>query len=230
MKQETAQKILKKTKANYDELAVAWDRTRQYLWPGSEEFLKYIKDGDKILDAGCGNGRLVKLFDHVNIDYTGIDNSEELIKIAKNNFPEKSFFVGDVLKLPFPNGSFTVIFCWAVLHHLPGKKLRKQALLELKRVLKPGGILILMNWHYSSPKMMARLAKFSLAKIMGKSELDFGDVYLDFNNQGVKRYIHLFTKPGIKKVLKQGGFKVIENYISPPTKREFKNITTIARA
>src|SRR3989344_5484974 len=103
MKPEAAQKILEQTKKSYNTIAKDWDRTRQTLWPSWKDFLKYIKDGDKILDVGCGNGRLIKLFENVNIDYTGIDNSEELIKIAKNNYPNQNFLVGEILQLPFPD-------------------------------------------------------------------------------------------------------------------------------
>ncbi|PIX02803.1 SAM-dependent methyltransferase, partial [bacterium (Candidatus Gribaldobacteria) CG_4_8_14_3_um_filter_42_11] len=43
-----------------------------------------VKDGDKVLDVGCGNGRLVKAFENKKISYLGVDNSEKLIKLATN--------------------------------------------------------------------------------------------------------------------------------------------------
>ncbi len=229
MKPEVAQKILAQTKNNYNQIAKDWGQTRQYLWPGSDQFLKYINDGDKVLDVGCGNGRLVKLFNNVNVDYTGIDNSAELIDLAKSDFPNRNFLVGDILQLPFADNSFDLVFCISVLHHLPGKDIRKKSIVEMKRVLKFGGHLILLNWHYRSPKMIGRLIKFSLAKIIGKTKLDFGDIYLGWGDFKVKRYIHLFTKLGTKKLLESLGFKVIESYASPKTKREFCNIVTIAK-
>lgn len=229
MKEEVARKILNQTKDNYSKIAVGWDRTRQYISPGSEDFLEYIKEGNKVLDVGCGNGRLVKLFDNVNIEYTGVDNNEELLKIAKSNFSSSEFLKGDILNLPFNDNSFDVIFCIAVFHHLPGRLLRKKALGEINRALKPGGFLILLNWHYSSPKMISRLFNLTLAKFFAKSELDFGDVYIGWGDTDIERYVHLFTKTGISKLLKFLNFKVLQNYISLPTKRGFKNIVTIAK-
>jgi len=229
MKKEVVQKILEQTPRNYDMIAQDWHRTRQYLWPGSEEFLKYINNGAKILDVGCGNGRLVRLFDNVDVDYIGIDNSVELINLAKKDFPGRKFLVADILKLPFADNSFDVVFCISVLHHLPGKDLRKKSVLEMNRVLKPGGHLILLNWYYRSPKMIGRLVKFSLAKIAGKAKLDFGDIYLGWGDFEVRRYIHLFTKFGTKKLLESSGFEIVKNYISEKTKREFCNIITIAK-
>lgn len=227
MKPEVAQKIIEQTKKDYDAIASDFDRTRQYLWPGIEAFKKYIKPGDKILDTGCGNGRLVKLFSDVNIDYTGLDNSVELIKRAKDNFPAVNFVLGDILNLPFSDSSFDVVFCLGVLHHFPGKEFRQKALKEIRRVLKSNGFLMLSNWHYFSPKMFSRLLKSTLAKISGISELDFGDTYIGWGNTRIKRYVHFFTKFGIKKLLKTLDFKIAKNYISEPTQRGFKNIVTI---
>lgn len=229
MKPETAQKILAETRNNYNQIAEAWDQTRQYISPDSEEFLKYIKNGDKVLDAGCGNGRLVKLFNGVKVDYIGIDNSEKLLNLARSSFPHFKFLAGDVLNLPFADNYFDIIFCWAVLHHLPGQNLRAQALQEMQRVLKAGGFIILLNWHYTSPKIINYLLKFTITKIFANSELDFGDIYLDFAKRGIKRYIHLFTKNEIKNLVEKVGFKVIRNYFSLPTKRGFRNLVTIAK-
>lgn len=62
MKTETAQKILEKTKRDYEQLAEEFSNTRANLWFELQELAKYVKGGDKILDLGCGNGRLYELF------------------------------------------------------------------------------------------------------------------------------------------------------------------------
>ena len=256
MKIETVQKILQQTKDNYNAISEGWDQTRQNLWQGFDDFLPYIKSGDKVLDVGCGNGRLVKLFNNVNnptrrhqrysgltrrspelvegrrrvnVSYTGVDNSQNLLNIAKKNFPEHKFLNASALDLPFPDNFFDKILFIAVLHHIPSVALRQKALKEIYRVLKPGGFIFIMNWHYSSPKFRSKLAKFTLAKIIGKSELDFGDVYIGWGNTEIKRYVHIFTKTEMKKLLKSAGFKVVKNYTSEHSKRGFRNIVTIAK-
>jgi len=229
MKQEVVEKILKETRSNYNTISQDWSRTRQNLWAGLADFLPYLKSGDKILDVGCGNGRLIKLFQDFDIDYTGIDNSEELLKIAKKDFSSQKFIFGDILNLPVLDNSVDAVFCIAVLHHIPSKKLRRQAVKELYRVVRPGGLIFMTNWHYSSMKLSNLATKFTLAKISGKSELDFGDIFIDWGVGGTKRYVHLFTKFGIKKMFKSAGFKIIENYSSEYSKRGFRNVVTIAK-
>ncbi len=229
MKPQTAQKILEQTKNSYDAIAVSWDQTRSQPFIDSADFLEYLKPGYKVLDVGCGNGRIVKSLINVNIKYTGIDNSPELINLAKKNFPNYDFFVGDILKLPLAENSFDVVFCLSVLHHLPGKEYRREALREIRRVLKQNGTLILFNWSYLSPKMPRRFINFTLKKIFSKSGLDFGDIYLGWADTDVKRYVHLFSRWGIKKLLKSSGFKVTKNYISQATPRGYKNLVTIAK-
>jgi SAM-dependent methyltransferase len=229
MKPEVAQKILEETRDNYNHIAASWDQTRQTPFINPQDILSYLKPDCQVLDVGCGNGRLMKLLENVNVAYTGIDNSQELISLAKNNFPKANFMVGDILHLPMADDSFDVVFCLSVLHHLPGQKLRKQAVSEIYRVLKPDGYVIFFNWSYCSPKMPARLINFTLKKIFRKSGLDFGDIYLGWQETEVKRYVHLFSKRGIKRLLRFEGLKVIKSYLSAATSRGYKNIVTIAK-
>lgn len=60
MKKEIAEKILQETEAGYDLMAGKFSETRKYFWRGLEFIADYTKEGDKILDFGCGNGRLFR--------------------------------------------------------------------------------------------------------------------------------------------------------------------------
>jgi len=86
MKQSIAKKILKENKKIYEILAEDFSRTRDQNWPEIEKLTKYVRKGDKILDLGCGNGRLYKILKNKKVEYTGIDISEKLIEIAKKEF------------------------------------------------------------------------------------------------------------------------------------------------
>ncbi len=99
MKQEVAEKILKKVKEDYSRIARLFSKTRETLWKEMKEFKKYVKDGDRVLDLGCGNGRLYEIFREMSIDYTGIDNSEEMIKIARERWGEDTRLIGSATKL-----------------------------------------------------------------------------------------------------------------------------------
>lgn len=218
MKLETAQKILEQTKADYNNIASDFDRTRGYLWPGLFDFKKYVKIGDKVLDLGCGNGKIRLLFKDVKIDYTGVDNSQELIKIAENKVDFKienqKFIVADVLNLPLADNSFDVIFFIAVFHHLPSQALRLKVLAEIKRILKPGGILIMTNWNRYQKEFLGQLIYYTFLKIIGKSDLDFKDIWLPWMGGKVHRYYHLFTLGELKKLVAKSGLEIQENYLA----------------
>ena len=69
---------------DYNSFAGQFSQTREYLWDDIKPLIKYIKENDKVLDIGCGNGRLYHVLKEKQIIYTGLDLSEELIKIAKD--------------------------------------------------------------------------------------------------------------------------------------------------
>lgn len=97
-----------------------------------------IPDGSKVLDVGCNSGEFIKLLqDKKKCEVTGVDVSDEVLNIAR----KKGLYVinNDAEALSFPDNSFDVVVLMEVLVHLhnPGKALK-----EIKRVLKPGGMLL----------------------------------------------------------------------------------------
>ena len=81
MNQKTIQEILKQVKDNYEQTAEEFNQTRSYLWPGLQSLKKFVKNGDKVLDLGCGNGKLRLLFKDYQIDYFGVDNSKSSCRL-----------------------------------------------------------------------------------------------------------------------------------------------------
>ena len=208
MDKDYAQYLLKKTIKDYNRIAGQFSSSRYFVWPELKLFEKYVADGEKILDAGCGNGRLLDFFKGREIDYIGIDNSEKLVEIARNKYPQVKFQVADVLQLPFPDNYFNKIFSIAVFHHIPSKELRLQFLKEAKRALRPEGFLILTVWNlWPRFKTLKLLLRFTLLKITGKSKLDFRDVFVPWQKR-TDRYIHCFTKRELKKLAKEAGFNI----------------------
>lgn len=88
-----------------------------------------------ILDAGCGEGfidaLLLERFSHVNI--TGLEFTEEAIKIARQMNPTAEYIQSDIVKMPFGDHTFDIVICTEVLEHLEKPK---AALKELIRVAK----------------------------------------------------------------------------------------------
>lgn len=141
---------IRKNRKVYNEIADEFSQDRQSLWNFFENFKDYINEGDTILDLGCGNGRLYQLFEENQVNYIGIDQSEELIDIAQTRVSEGKFFVSDMKDVPLQDNFIDTIFCIATFHHLPDRDSRRKALSEMKRVLKPGGSIIMTNWNTKS--------------------------------------------------------------------------------
>ncbi len=107
------------------------------------------KEGLKILDAGCGYGRLsIPIIEKFpNLDITGIDISEKFVRLYKENTRHPAF-VGTLDNIPSRLGTFDYILCITVLMYLKGDSLKK-AISDLLFHLEPGGKLILIEPHQS---------------------------------------------------------------------------------
>jgi len=235
MDKKYANYLLEKTKDDYNRIAGKFSSTRERI---SEDVLmlrKYADPGDKILDLGCGNGRLSEIFRGSDIKYSGVDFSPELIKIARKKYAKEKFYLADALTLPFLDNSFDKVYTLAVLHHIPSWEMRIKFLEEAHRVLKPGGLIISTEWHLSArPQAKWLLLKYYFLKLFGFSKLDFNDIFIPFKNPEtntiIERYVHVFSIGELVKLFKKAGFKIVEKEITTRGKRvENKNILIIAR-
>jgi len=212
MNKEIAKNILNDNKNTWNNIAEKFELTRHRVWD-LEPLADYAKSDMKVLDLGCGNGRLYETLKDKGVEYTGIDISENLIAIAKKNYSfcaspsHTQFLIGDGLALPFENNSFDIIYSIAVFHHLPSRALRIQFLKEAKRVLKKDGKIILIVWNLWQRKYFKLLVKYSLLKFLHKSKLDCGDLYIPWQNQH-QRYHHAFTKKELVKLFINAGFEI----------------------
>jgi len=215
MNKDYAKFIVEKTINDYNQIADVFSRTRSQVWEELKVLEKYIQPGDKVLDSGCGNGRFYEFLKNKKIDYSGVDVSEKLIKIAKERYPEAKFQTANALTLPFSDNCFDNILCVAVLHHIPSAELRNQFLNEAIRALRPNGLLILTVWNlWKSNTALKLLVKYTILKILGKSRLDFEDIFYPwkdyFRKELIQRYFHLFTKKELAGILSDQGFIVKE--------------------
>ena len=148
-----------------------------------------------ILDAGCGTGRFSEKLVKMGFSVTGIDFSEESLKIARQRVgPEKAkFFSGSLLKLPFESESFDGILCSEVLSHILKEEDALQTLRELKRVLKPGGECIITAENYTLMRRLLRMktcVNFSNTHFFCYTSREFYDLLRTvFKNEEIKEFV-----------------------------------------
>jgi ubiquinone/menaquinone biosynthesis C-methylase UbiE len=211
MDRKYAEYLLQKTQEDYNQIADDFSRYREKPWEEARFlFDNYIKSGDKVLDLGCGSGQYFEFLKDKNVEYVGVDFSEELIKIARKKYPEAKFQTADALNLPFSDDYFDKVYAIALLHNIPSKEFRIKALKEVKRVLKKRGLLIFTVWNlWQKRKTRNLIYKFTLLKILGKSKLDFKDILMNWQNIN-NCYLHCFTKNELIKLVKEVGFNIIK--------------------
>jgi len=231
MKSSYAKYLFKKTEDDYNRIAQAFSNKRSYLTPDLLEYKKFVKSGDRVLDFGCGNGRVSEIMKS-ETSYVGVDSSKELIKIAKTKYPEASFIVGDMRKLPFGSAQgeagFDTVFCIAAFHHLATAEDRLQALREMKRVLRSRGKIILVNWNL--------LGKWGIGKVEKGDFKRFGnDFSVPWRNSDRKilgeRFYHAFTLDEIELLCKGAYLHIEQNLYSKKgiesDKENGENIVTV---
>lgn len=222
MDKQTQKNLINLVNKNYEEIAAHYSETRKkHMSPLWDELFKIVnktKKGDKIMDVGCGNGRLINAFGKKEIKYLGVDQSKALLKEAKKIHPDKNFVEGNILELSkLPEINFDYVFSVAVLHHLPGIETKVQALKQLKNKLNDNGEIIITVWNLWGQKKYKKLIwKFYFLKLFGKNKMDFGDILFDWKSSKgevvSKRYYHAFTKKELKSIVRKAGLKVKKIY------------------
>jgi len=121
-----------------------------------------LKSGESVLDVGCGTGGVTipaKLRVGKNGRAAGIDPAPEMIAIARKKASrtglEIDFRVDMIESLPFPDGAFDAVTSSLMMHHLPAP-VQIKGLAEIRRVLKPGGRLLIADMMRPSPSFLKR--------------------------------------------------------------------------
>ena len=183
----------------YNEIAEHFNVTRVSQWIWVTSFINKIKKNNhekcpKIIDIGCGNGRNMN---YSGIDFIGIDNCKRFVEICT----EKGYHAicCNMTKIPLESNSYDAIICIASFHHLDNYNNRLQTLQEMKRLLKPGGEILLSIWSINQPAKTKRVFN------------EYGDniVLWTRYKRVFERYYYIFRLPELVTLFNMVGLTII---------------------
>lgn len=209
---------------------VSWYERLQHLVPAEEtvfnQFQDLIKTAD-LLDLGIGGGRTTRYLSDACKSYTGIDYSEGFVNLVLKKYPGRDIRLMNAINLSaFENKRFDMVnFSLNGLDYVPLQE-RDQALAEISRVLKPGGLFFFSTHnrsHHSfnrAPwlnaelpllvrlKTLIKLAPFYLRHLQNKKHETISDPYAVLNDCAHNYQLFTFyTTPGfLREQLTSHGF------------------------
>ena len=152
----------------FDNISSYYDKMNNFMSLGTHYFIKYLSlkslriiNDSMILDLCCGTGDFTKIISNINPNskVIGLDNSLDMLKLAKAKNPDKAFIQGDCLDLPFKENEFDIVTIGFGLRNIQD---RTKALSELNRVLKDGGQFLHLDFgkHNFMSKVFDLYVKF----------------------------------------------------------------------
>ena len=207
----------------YDKISAHFSQTRYKPWPLVAEFLNSLEKNSYVLDIGCGNGKYLSV--NENLITFGTDRSGNLLTIAKEKNINSQFFTADSLKLPVKSESFDAAISIAVIHHFSNELLRIQALKEIFRIVKKGGLVLVYVWAMEQKeKKFTEQDNFVPWHLQNKYENESKVSTLENGPNIMKdkkidctvyqRYYHVFYKGELEDIINKTGvdIEIVKSY------------------
>jgi len=230
MDEKTIERLLALNQEFYTTFAQPFAASRPASDPVLTGILPHIPQRARVLDVGCGNGRLALLLDQERpgTAYLGIDAVPELIELARAESDHlraisAEFRVRDITRPGWSNNlydessshrpGFDCGVILAVLHHIPSFNLRVQVLRETGSLLSSHGRLIFSTWQFlDSARMRRKIVDWAEVDIAEES-LEPGDYLLDWKREGRGlRYCHLVDRGEMERLAAESGFRIRETF------------------
>jgi SAM-dependent methyltransferase len=224
---ETVNKLLQINRNFYSEFNSEFSDSRSGERFNLEPLRPYLSDNIRVLDVGCGNGRLAESSElgGFSLDYLGIDGSAELIehairrsaglKTVRAQYRVIELTKQDwAAKLPTAP-PFDLAFSLAVLHHIPSHALRDRVLQQIRVCLPPGGILVMSNWQFQNDaRLRKKVVEWDTVGI-SHDQLEPDDYLLDWKRGGAGyRYVHLFHEAQVEQLAASADFTIVDQFLA----------------
>ena len=179
----------------YEKIAKHFSNTRVYTWSWIRDFIERQPSNSLIYDIGCGNGR--NMNQERDKKFIGIDNCREFLKICRERGLE--VVEASMTSIPLLSGTADAIICIAAFHHLSKMDDRILALLEMKRLIKSGGRILISVWAKEQPTKTRRTFD------------RYGDNMVRWDKFGEKydRYYYIFEKKEIERLFRTAGLTIM---------------------
>ena len=183
----------------------------------------------KFLDFGCGTGRLINRYkiSYPNYDFFGVDISERACDEA-SKFNNVNIFCGTLKQAKYKDNFFDIISAYHVLEHVPNPK---KTLVELNRILKPGGKIFISLPNFNSferfvfgkywkwieiPRHLFHFNRKNLGLLLGDNSFKVESVV--YPDTSLKIVQGLFYRDGRKKI-NPLVFKFVKYFLSFPLRK-----------
>jgi len=217
----------------YAQIAESFSDSRNSAWEGWTKLTPYLKlvlnPHSLILDLGCGNGRFAEFlstqFPEAQFEYHGIDNSPELLSLAKTkltrlqniklNFQQLDI-IDSLLKDKLNNkliiDNCSLCIANGLMHHIPSFELRLKLLQNLSSIQHSPFTIIMTFWQFDqSARMMSKVVEPTRLGI-NPQDLEANDYILDWQRgETAYRYCHSFTENEITRLLSESGKWKVES-------------------
>jgi SAM-dependent methyltransferase len=130
------------------------------------------------LDVGCGTGVLAARLSAAGYAMCGVDPSDGMLEVLRARWPHIEARTASGTALPFADGSFDLVICVAVMHHIAAADAVRATLGEMVRVSRPGGRVLVWDHNPRNPywgRLMARVPQDTGdERLIGEAELAAG--------------------------------------------------------